>query len=67
MQFLLYVPLVKASFIHTKRRFPLEPYRSETWRISLFRERSGRTNDINTLEHSPFRYDTVEVENRLKL
>ena len=49
----------------TKGRFPLQPYRSETYRISLFRERSGRTNDMGTIEYATFRYDTAEVENGL--
>ena len=40
--------------------FPLQTYRSETWRISLFREDSGKTNDIDTIEYATFRYDTVE-------
>ena len=34
--------------------------------ISLFREHSGRTNDMDTIEFATFRYDTVEVENGLK-
>ena len=33
-----------------KGRFPLQPYRSETWRISLFHEHSGRTNHMDTIE-----------------
>ena len=49
-----------------RARFPLQRYRSETWRISLFREHAGRTNDINTIEYATFRCDTVEVENGLK-
>ena len=48
-----------------KGRFPLQMYRSETYRISLFRERSGRTNDMGTIEYATFRYDTAEVENGL--
>ena len=31
----------------------------------LFREHSGRTNDMDTKEYATFRYDTVEVENGL--
>ena len=38
-------------------------YRSKAWRIFLFREQSGRTNDTDTKEYDTFRYDTVEVEN----
>ena len=34
-------------------------------RISLFREHSGRTNDMDIIEYGTFRYDTVEVENDL--
>ena len=49
-----------------KGRFPLQPYRSETYRISLFREHSDRTNDMDTIEYATFRYDTAEVENGLK-
>ena len=30
--------------------------------MSLFREHSGRTDDMDTTEHATFRYDTVEVE-----
>ena len=41
--------------------------RGETWRISLSREHSGRTNDIDTIEHATFRYGTVKVENGLNL
>ena len=49
-----------------KSRFPLQPYRSElTPCISLFREHSDRTNDIDTVEYATFRNDTVEVENSL--
>ena len=43
--------------------FPFRPHRSETWSIPLFRERLGRTNDINTIEYAPFRQDTAEMEN----
>ena len=50
----------------SKGRFPLQTYRSETYRISLSREHSGRTNDMDTIEYATFRYDTVEVENELK-
>ena len=57
----LYINYIEAQAIV----FPLQPYRSETWHISLFRERLGRTNDINTIEYAPFRHDTAEVENRL--
>ena len=32
--------------------------------ISLFREHSGRTNDMDTIEYATFRY-TIEVENGL--
>ena len=35
-------------------------------RISLFREHSGRTNDMDTILYATFRYDMVEVENGLK-
>ena len=49
-----------------KGRFPLQPYRSETYRISLFCDPSGKTNDMDTIEYATFRYDTVEVENGLK-
>ena len=35
--------------------FPLQPYRSK----------SGKTNDMDTIEYATFRYDTVEVENGL--
>ena len=31
----------------------------------MFREHSGRTNDMGTIEYATFRYDTVEVENGL--
>ena len=31
----------------------------------MFREHSGRTNDMDTIEPATFRYDTVEVENSL--
>ena len=34
-------------------------------RISLFREHSGRTNDMDTIEYATFRYDTAEVKNGL--
>ena len=54
-----------AFFHKCKGRFPLQPYRSETYRISLFRERSGRNNDMGTIEYATFRYDTAEVENGL--
>ena len=50
----------------SKGRFPLQPYRSETYRISLFCDPSGKTNDMDTIEYATFRYDTVEVENGLK-
>ena len=32
--------------------FPLQPYRSETYRVSLFREHSDRTNDMDTIEYA---------------
>ena len=53
--------------IESKGRFPLQPYRSETKRILLFREHSSRTNGMDTIEYATFRYDTVEVENGLKI
>ena len=56
--------MVRVSYAY-QGRFPLQPYRSETYRISLFRERSGRTNDMGTIEYATFRYDTAEVENGL--
>ena len=34
-------------------------------RSVLFREHSGRTNDMDIVENGTFRYDTVEVENDL--
>ena len=49
-----------------KARFPLQPYRSETYRTSLFCEHSGRTNDMDTKEYPTFCYDTVGMENGLK-
>ena len=51
--------------LNLKTCFPLQPYRSETYRISLFREHSGRTNDMDIIEYATFRYYTVEVENGL--
>ena len=36
--------------------------RGETKRISLFREHSSRTNDMNTTKYTTFRYDTIKVE-----
>ena len=46
-----------------KDRFPLQSYHKEKYRISLFRERAGKTNDmvIWTAEFAMFCYDTVEV------
>ena len=32
---------------------------------SVFREQTGRTNDMDTLEYATFCYDTVKVENGL--
>ena len=49
-----------------KACFPLQPYRSEMYRISLFCERSGRTNDMGTKKYPTFCYDTVGMENGLK-
>ena len=49
-----------------KACFPLQPYRSETYRISLFCEHSSRTNDMDTKEYPTFCYDTVGMENGLK-
>ena len=48
-------------------RFPFQSHRSETYRVSLFREHSDRTNDMDTIEYATFRYDTFdhEVENGL--
>ena len=31
----------------------------------MFREHSGKTNDMDTIEYATFRYDTIEVENGL--
>ena len=39
--------------------------RSQTQRVSLFREYSGRNNDMNTTEYVEFRDHTVKVENGL--
>ena len=33
----------------------------------MFREHSGRTNDMDTIEFATFRYDTVEAENGLNV
>ena len=49
----------------SKDRFAFQPYSSETYRISLFRVHSSRTNDMDTIEFGTFRYDTTEVENGL--
>ena len=49
----------------SKARFPLQPYRSERYRISLFHEHSDRTNDMDTIEYATCRYDTAEMENGL--
>ena len=55
--------------------FPLQPYRSETYRISLFHEEKSKVNDYHTKEiatvrydtirYDTIRYDTIEMENRL--
>ena len=45
--------------------FSTSTIHSETWRISLFREHFGRTDDMDTKEYATFRYDTIEVENGL--
>ena len=37
-----------------------------TFRISLFREDSCRTDDMDTIEYATFRYDMVEVGNSLQ-
>ena len=42
--------------LRAKGRFPLQPYRSETYRMSLFRDNLGRTNDMHTLEYATFRH-----------
>ena len=49
-----------------KACFPLQPYRSETYRIPLFCEHSGRTNDMDTKEYPTFCYNTVGMGNGLK-
>ena len=54
--------LLKAVF-HFNRTVP---YRTETWRIPLSCELSGRTYDFRTKENATFRYGTVGVENGLK-
>ena len=59
--------VVRVKIMRAKGRFPLQPYRSETKRILLFREHSSRTNGMDTIEYATFRYDTVEVENGLYL
>ena len=33
--------------------------------VSLFREHSSKTNDMDIIEYATFRYDTIEVENAL--
>ena len=51
-----------AFLIHTaKGRFPLQPYRTETYLISLF----PSTNGFDTKENTTVRYDTIEVETGL--
>ena len=52
--------------VASKVRFPLQPYRTETSCNSLFPDHPDRTNDFETKEYAPVRYDTFEVENGLK-
>ena len=42
-------------------RFPFQPYRSETYRISLFHEHQNKTNDYHTKEIATVRNSTAEV------
>ena len=56
---------VDVTSVEFKARFPLQPYRTETWRIPLSCELSGRTYDFRTKENATFRYGTVGVENGL--
>ena len=58
--------IVLSSVYNAKAGFPLQPYRSEAQRISLFPDHQSGTNDFDTKENATVRYDTVEVENRLK-
>ena len=46
-------------------QFPLQPYRTETSRISLFRKHSDsdRTNEKDTIEYATFRSDAAQLEN----
>ena len=65
-----YIKMKNFNYLeHLKARFPLQPYRSKMQRISLFREHSGKTHDddTDTIEYATFRYDTVKVENWLKI
>ena len=49
----LLVDFVKGNtWNDNKARFPLEPYRCETYRISLFCKHSGRTYDMGTKKYS---------------
>ena len=43
-------------------RFPLQSYRSETYRIVLY----CFVSSLDTIEYATFRYDTFEVDNALK-
>ena len=43
----------------------LQPYRSETQRISLFREHSGRTNDVDTID--TLRFATIRLKWKMAL
>ena len=54
---------LSTKYRYWKGRFPVQPYRRETQRISLFGEHSGSTNHMNTMKFATFLYDTVEVEN----
>ena len=44
-----------------KGHFPLRPYRSKAYRVSLYREHSGRTNNVDTIEYATFRYDMIRL------
>ena len=59
-------PLGSLSHLRMYPIFPLKPYRSKTYHISLFHDHSGKSDGIETIKNVMFLYSTIQVKNRLK-
>ena len=59
-------PLGSLSHLRIYLIFPLKPYRSKTYRISLFHDHSGKSDGIDTIKNVMFHYSTIQVKTDLR-